>query len=300
MHAYRLCGLAVESAIPLPGLAACMGGAADVAILRGDVPFELPGAERHPTYQLAGERFLLRIPRIARFLLEGGNRITVALEENAGDADAAIFILDTVFGILLHQRGDFVLHASAARVGDRAVLFAGPSGAGKSTVAAALAKRGHALIADDICAISSGRVLSDGRRLKLWANAIDRLDLASTRGDPVRDTLKKFYVEPAAADETPLPVGAVYVLRETRPPSGDGIETANIVDATLLLRRSVYRQRLVKMLGQDNFYLQSAATLVAKAGVFVFRRPIDFRAMDEGLDRLESHWRGLGFLGARP
>jgi HPr serine kinase-like protein len=301
VHAYRICGLAVESAIPLPGLIARESGAADVTILLGEVPLDLPGAvETHPTYQVAGERFALRIPHIARFLLEGGRRITVALEEDADDADAAIFILGTVFGILLHQRGDFVLHASAVRVGGRAVLFAGPSGAGKSTLAAALVRRGYAMITDDVCAVAAGRVLSDGRQLKLWANAIDRLDLSAARGGPVRNKLQKFYVEPAAADDTPLPVGAVYMPRETRPPAEDGIEIANIVDATLMLRHNAYRPRLVKALAQDNFYLQSAAALVGKAGVFVFRRPLDFRALDEGLDRLEAHWRSIGLLDAQP
>lgn len=302
MHAYRICGLAVESAIALPGLIARSAGTADVTIAKGDVPRDLPGVARtHPTYQVSGDRFLLRIPHIARFLLEGGRRITFATEDDATDADAAVFILGTAFGILLHQRGDFVLHASAVRVGDRAVLFAGPSGAGKSTVAAALVRRGYAAIADDVCAIALGqgapRVLSDGRQLKLWASAIDKLDLAGARGEPVRNKLQKFYVEPAQSDDAPLPVGAIYILRETRPPKADGIEAGNIVDATLLLRRNAYRPRLVKTLAQDNFYLQAAASIVGKAGVFVFSRPIDFRAIDEGLDRLEAHWRETGLLG---
>jgi hypothetical protein len=144
------------------------------------------------------------------------------------------------------------------------------------------------------------RVLSDGRQLKLWASAIERLDLAGTRGQPVRNKLQKFYVEPAQADDAPLPVGAIYALRETRPPKADGIEAANIVDATLLLRRNAYRPRLVKALAQENFYLQAAASIVAKAGVFVLSRPIDFRVLDEGLDRLEAHWRATGLLDGRP
>jgi dephospho-CoA kinase len=209
-----------------------------------------------------------------------------------------------VFGILLHQRGDFVLHASAVRVGDRAMLFAGSSGAGKSTMAAALVKRGYPMITDDVCAISIKkgdvpRVLSDGRQLKLWANSVERLELAGAKGAAVRNKIQKFYVTPAATDDTPLPIGAVYLLREART-GGDTIQVTNFVDATLMLQRNCYRPRLVKALSQDAQYLQASAAVVAKAGVFMFQRTIDFRVMDDVVERLETHWRSLGFLEPLP
>jgi len=89
----------------------------------------------------------------------------------------------SVFGILLHQREEIVLHASAVRVNGRAILFCGASGAGKSTLAAVLAQRGLPLITDDVCAITlspagAPMVHSDGLHLKLWAQAIERLDLS--------------------------------------------------------------------------------------------------------------------------
>ena len=124
-----------------------------------------------------------------------------------------LFLIGTVFGILLHQRGEIVLHASAVRVNDKAVLFCGPSGAGKSTLAAALAQRGFPLVTDDLCAITltagaAPMVQPDGRHLKLWAQAIEKLDLAERRGAAVRNKLEKFFVEPAAALAEPLPLGA--------------------------------------------------------------------------------------------
>src|SRR5579862_2093768 len=53
-------------------------------------------------------------------------------------ADAAVYLLGPVLGLLLRLRGVVCLHASAVSLGGRAVAFAGPAGAGKSTTAAAL------------------------------------------------------------------------------------------------------------------------------------------------------------------
>jgi hypothetical protein len=62
----------------------------------------------------------MRIPDIARFLLKDGSEIVVEPEPEASVADIPSFILGTVFGILLHQREQIVLHASAVRVNGRA------------------------------------------------------------------------------------------------------------------------------------------------------------------------------------
>ncbi len=102
----------------MPGLiAGSPERAPQVTIRRGPVPESLPQPSASgPTWQIAGKQFLLRIPDIARFLLNDGSEIVVAPESEAGDADIPIFILGTVFGILLHQREQIVLHASAVRV----------------------------------------------------------------------------------------------------------------------------------------------------------------------------------------
>ncbi len=230
MQFYRVSGLSVASEIALPGLiAGAPERAPQVTIRRGAVPESMPApTASRPTWQIAGKQFLMRIPDIARFLLNDGNEIVVAPESEASLDDIPIFILGTVFGILLHQREQIVLHASAVRVNGKAVLFAGSSGAGKSTLAAALAQRGYPLVTDDVCTITANGagaplVHPDGRQLKLWAQAIERLDLAQQRGERVRKSLEKFYVEPSDVFTEPLALGAVYALREARPPHQAGI-----------------------------------------------------------------------------
>lgn len=304
MHHYRLSGLSVRSEIALPGMTPLAGdhGQADVTIGRGAVPHALENATvLGPTWQISGNRFLLTIPDIARFLLTAGREITFEPEPGADDADIPIFLLGTVFGILLHQREEIVLHASAVRVNGRAILFCGASGAGKSTLAAALAQRGLPLITDDVCAITlspagTPLVHSDGRHLKLWTQAIERLDLSARRGAPVRNRLEKFYVELGESSSEPLPLGAVYVLREARPPNKPGIERPNAVDAALLLRRNAYRPLLIRRMGQRAQYFHAAIAIANAAGLFHLTRNLDFAHMSEVLASLERHWEEIGLL----
>jgi hypothetical protein len=300
MHFYRISGLSVASEIDLPGLiAGTAARAPQVTIRRGPVPENLPDSRAAgPTWQIAGKQFLLRIPDIARFLLNDGSEIVFAPESEEGAADIPIFILGTVFGILLHQREEIVLHASAVVVNGKAVLFCGSSGAGKSTLAAALAQRGYPLVTDDLCTVTADGpamplVHPDGRQLKLWTHAIERLDLAQSRGERVRKSLEKFYVEPAEVFTEPLALGAVYALRDARPPHAPGIEKPNVVDAALLLRRNAYRPLLVRRLDQKANYFHAATTIANSAGIFYLTRALDFAKMPEAIASLERHWLEL-------
>jgi hypothetical protein len=302
VHSYRICGLSVQSDQPLPGLIAMSANrdSPDVVIRQRPVPeaLDAPSA-MGATWQIAGTRFLLHIPGIARFLLSAGAQIDVAPEADTPPQDVAIFIIGTVFGILLHQREQVVLHASAVRVGGKAVLFCGASGAGKSTLAAALAQRGYPLITDDVCALAlTGAgvpiVYPDGRQLKLWTQAIERLDLIERRGERVRSRLEKFYVDPGEVFSEPVPLAAAYALREARPPHAPGIERPNIVDAALVLRRNSYRPLLVRRMQQKAHYFHAAATIANVAGIFTLTRPLDFAKMPEVIAGLEQHWREIG------
>jgi hypothetical protein len=304
VHFYHIAGLSVGSEIVLPGLhAAAVGGdTPDVTIRRRPVPAAIENATAlGPTWQIAGQQFLLRIPGVARFLLTAGKEIAFEAEPGADADDIPIFILGTAFGILMHQREQIVLHASAVRVDGKAILFCGPSGAGKSTLAAALSRCGYRLITDDFCAVTvtaagTPVVHPDGRQLKLWAQAIEMLDLEESRGARVRNRLEKFYVDPGEAHVEALPLGAVYALREARSPLVPGIERPNVADAAVLLRRNAYRPRLVAHLNQKVLYFHAAATIANNAGIFHLTRKLDFAAMPEVVSSLERHWLEIGLM----
>lgn len=305
LYRYRIAGLTVSSDVEIPGLHAGAGDATvDVEIARGATPERLEDpTAAGPNWAMTPGAFLLRAPGIARFWLTGGAAITYQPEPEAASDDVAAFLTGTTFGILLHQRGLVVLHASGVVVSGQAVLFMGPSGAGKSTLATALAQRGYPLVTDDFCVVGAdgaGRPLvhPDGRLPKLWAQAIRHLDLAERQGPAVRGRLSKFYVEPlqVAASPAPLRCGPVYALQEARGPIRPGIERPNIVDAALLLRRNAYRARLIKQMGQEELYFRLAAAVVNAGGVFQLSRELDFVAMPQVIEGLERHWAEIGQL----
>lgn len=310
MFGYSISGLMVASDLAMPGLIeiGAVPAAPDVRIVQGEVPDQLLDATQSgPNWQIGPGRFLLSIPDIVRILLIGGHTIQWQCEGDTAPADAAIFISGSGFGLLMHQHGRCVLHASAVAVGNAAVLFCGPSGAGKSTLAAALAGKGHSLLADDQCGLSGlghGRieVHPDGRALKLWEQAIRRLDLGAQAGAAVRSELRKFFVRPPLATSAPLPLAAIYVPQEARMPhlvSGDRIviEPLNLADAGLAVRRNAYRPAMVGRMDQAGLYLQAAAVAMQASGVFRLVRPLEFAAMEAVVAALEAHWRDLNLLG---
>jgi hypothetical protein len=300
VFSYRISGLNLTSDTALPGLIAHAPDAVpDVVLRQTAVPMELPGdPQLGPIWQFTGDQFLMRIPGVARFLMTGGREIAFEPEQDTPIEDLGIFLIGTVFGILLHQRGQIVLHASAVRVGDKTVLFCGASGVGKSTMAAALGREGYPMLADDVCAIEIAggvpMVHADGRQLKLWAHSIEQLDLSARQGAAVRGKLEKFYVDPEAAEHAPLPLAGVYMLREERPPHGFGISPLSLADAPLLLRRNAYRPLLVQRMGQKADYFRAAARINAAGGVHWLTRPRRFDAMPEVIGALREHWTGRG------
>lgn len=307
MYSYRISGLEVASEVDLPGLILGDPNAApDVTICRAIVPKSLDGATAiGPTWQRADGRFLMRIPHVARFLLEGGHSIAFEAEDDAELQDVAVFLSGSVFGVLLHQRNHIVLHASAVLVGDKAVLFCGQSGAGKSTLAAALGEHRYSHIADDQCAIEIGddgipRIQADGRRLRLWEKSIGELGLDDRRGDPMRNRLRKFYVEPVTASDAPVPIGAVYALIEIRGQQEPNIERPNVVEATRLLVANAYRPMLVHRLDQREVYFRAAAAIAATSGIFRLKRRLDFDEIPASIAMLQAHWVNIGLTDDAP
>jgi hypothetical protein len=84
----------------------------------------------------------------------GRQTVWTTWPEDLSRENTISYLLGPVLGLLLRLRGITCLHASAVAFGGWSVVFVGSEGAGKSTTAAALARRGHAVLSDDIVALS--------------------------------------------------------------------------------------------------------------------------------------------------
>lgn len=89
--------------------------------------------------------------------------------------DLAAYALGPVLTVALHLQGAVLLHASAAVIGGKAILFAGGSGSGKSTTVAMLHRAGYAILSDDMTEIEETRALPAIPTLRLWPGALEAL-----------------------------------------------------------------------------------------------------------------------------
>jgi hypothetical protein len=296
---FRICGLAVTSELDLRGaIRNCSAPVAvDVLIRRGHVPESLAyPTETGPDWQMAGnDGFLFRVPGLARFLVTKGHAITVEVEPGAVEDDVSGFVLGTAFGMLLHQRGLLVLHGSAVAKNGQAIAICGESGAGKSTLAAALCLDGCSFVTDDLCVVAQNEikrpvVLPDGRKLKLWKETIDELDLSARQGEAVRQPFEKYYIEPFNAASAPPVLSAIFILRDAQPAFKKEIERLALPDAMRALENEMYRPGLRQKMGLRSELVAHAAATIGHANVFLLTRPRGFEHLDETVALVRVHW----------
>ncbi len=154
-----------------------------------------------------------------------GSEVRAVWTEGIAFDDVVAYLLGPVLGCVLRLRGITCLHAGVVAIGSAAIAIIGPKGAGKSAAVAGLARRGHAVLTDDIAPL----VEEDGRfivqpgypRLRLWPATIDTLHGLNAGQLPrVLSIADKRYLDLMLDrdalqwrfQQEPLPLAAVYVL----------------------------------------------------------------------------------------
>lgn len=274
-------GLNLRSCVALPGPAPLATAAApEVEVGWGEVPDELPAASvRGARYQIAPGQFLFWVDGIARFLVSEGQRIVVQRAPGADDDDVRAFLVTSALGALLHQRGDLVLHASGIVTRDGGVVFLGASGVGKSTLAAALHRRGHAVLTDELCVVrrdaaGGGRIHPGFPALKLWPDALALLDLPAAGLRPVRRGIEKRVVPIAGGFATAaVPVRKVYLLTTTRRGEAVRLTQPEATRRLNLLHQHTYFPQIAVGLSGKAAHFQRVLELAQHLAITVVERP---------------------------
>lgn len=285
--AYSVYGLQVRSQLPLPELTCVqMSVEPDVEIELGSV--ETPAV---PGFTKVGEDLVFNVPGVARYLIRAGREVIVALAPEASERHARVFLLGSVLGALLQQRGHLPLHANAVEVDGRAIAFMGPSGSGKSTLAAAFNDNGYRVLADDVCSV---RIGADGEafvdpgvpRLRLWRDTLEATGRAVADHEPSWGTADKFDVIPANIGTKRIKLRAAYVFDATvkaRPKRLCGL------DAVEALVANTYRGQLLRLTGGAMQHLNLCAAVASRAPVFALKNDRKIDSLADQVTRLVRH-----------
>ena len=233
---YSAFGLSLEANRPIPGLTLQgIPARPDIHVHFHDERAASDDGDEEPYYISAeeagdpvlqvwrsrgGDYFRLRYADDTQFVVAAnGREVNVITPTPSTLEDAATYLLGPVLGFVMRLRGITCLHASVVAVGGQAIAIAGPAGAGKSTAAAAFASMGHAVLADDIAALTTRNgslcVQPAYPQLRLWPDSVAMLygtADALPRLTPTWDKRALVLDGGSAFHAQPLPLSAVYVL----------------------------------------------------------------------------------------
>lgn len=275
-HCYNLFGLSLRSSIALPELGPTRADVSPNVFIEHGVTAGWSSDAATSHLEVVDGAVVLTVPQVARFTIIGGSRIVVDADCDAPSESIRLFLLGSAMGILLHQRGVVPLHANAIVTDSGAIAFLGPSGAGKSTLAAAFLDTGHAILADDVCALAQHDgayvVLPGVPRLKLWRDALENSGRESSDYARVLGTADKFSVPtvtPAFAEAAPL--SALFIL--VRDDKADlAINRLSGMEAFRAVVENIYRGSVLEQVGGSTAWLAICSDLVDKIPIFEFKR----------------------------
>ncbi|TYL38890.1 hypothetical protein CV102_10305 [Natronococcus pandeyae] len=286
MKTYRAFGLTLESEFPLPELCETRD-APDAEIRSGSVEPRSdalsPDGREIRVRQVASGTYL--DGGVGRVLVTEGTTIVVDVAPGATGKAFRQFLLGPVLRLLLHQRGALVLHASAVRIGGRAVAFTGPSGAGKSTAAGACYANGHGLVADDIVPVrhdGGDAVVPPGfPRAKLAPATARELELPRVPNSPPNGRV--YYRIERRFPSKPLPLSRIYVIAEGSEPQVADVSPG---EAVFSIARNTYSTR-----DEDAEHFERCATLAKRVDVRRLSRPPALDRLDELVEVIEHDGR---------
>ncbi|MEO0537619.1 MAG: serine kinase [Cyanobacteria bacterium P01_A01_bin.123] len=239
--------------------------------------------------KLTREHAIFYIKDAGVFLIEGGRSIVIIPAPEVSESLLRFYLVGTVMGILLYQRGLLVLHASAVNINGKAVAFLGVSGEGKSSTAAAFHASGYHTLTDDVAPVilsQSPPVIVPGfPQIKLSREITTALGYDFELLSPLYPSAKKrgYRLDQGFA-KTPLPIGHIYVLTSS---PDFGIEPLKPQDAVVELSRHSRPSTLFHKPDAKHFF--QCANLAKECALYRLNRPRDLTLLSELVRRVENH-----------
>lgn len=207
MYRYNAFSLNFSSEIELPECNPATSESDDFTIRRANLA--LPDLETTnifrrgiaaQTYVTADGSLWLHWPQVATYRATSGKLLEVEVFTTDPDI-ISLFTVSEALGLILFQRGNLLLHASAVKAGNEGWIFLGTPGAGKSTTCAAFVKAGCQLLSDDLTAITfdeSGNAFINPAypQLKIWERTVKGLGYNTNELNPVSEGVNKFSLTP--------------------------------------------------------------------------------------------------------
>jgi len=291
MPAYTAYGLRIDSDIHLPDLVSepLRSISPDLLIRRGTVEISPADGEDDVCRRANPEEICIHYDGIASLLIQRGTQITLDAPHDVPHGLLRLIILGPALGVILHQRGFLVLHASAVRIGHKAVAFVGEKGAGKSTTAAAFTAQGHALLADDVVAVAPETFLVHPGfpLLKLWSEAAAHLHGGTADLERFHPTLEKFALP--ASDRfaaTPSKLTSVFSLQD-----GEtlGIDKLPPQQAFMELVKNSYLRNLLRSTNTAAAHFRQAVALAGAVPICKLTRPRSLAALNDLVSAVVAH-----------
>lgn len=287
-YCYQVFGLIVKSEMQFPELLTIPQQLENVNIVFGLVPDKIQDPLiTGVVFQAKENQFLLNIKDVARYLVEGGEKITVQIFNQSESGMIRSFLLGSAFGALLYQRNYLLLHGSAIDTDGGAIIFCGESGAGKSTLAASFDKLGFKIISDDLCAIqfdeNKNLVLYPAYpQIKLWEDAIQKIHVEKDDNfHQISSDRFKFAVRKKENFQNePRPIKKIFMLGTHNKDVFD-LQHMTGIQKIRLLQKESYRQRFLKGLNKEVNRFQLVSQMANQVDLFRVIRPRAGYQLDE-------------------
>jgi hypothetical protein len=234
---YKIYGLQISSSRQISILADTLASPADIAVdfMEGHLPdldlqwqqISTPALEVRETISLLTAEtsggmytqinYQLRIGRMSLRINPGKSQVWISFESITYE-DIESFFVGTIMGAILRLRDQLCLHASVVVINGKAVAFLGQKRSGKSTTAAAFARLGYQVLADDIAVIKEKDhqfyIQPGYPRLRLRPKTVEVMYAGEASDLPMvnswvnsryADITDQFYTDP-------LPIAALFIL----------------------------------------------------------------------------------------